>query len=219
MAKVSGSAAFGGDVGEQRYSEMWDRYKQHLAWVLVALIVIGGAAWFYFRSAALKEQHAETAYETGLQSVQSGNIPLAESDLRKASTRYAGTNGGAEASMALAKLYYQQGKYQQGIDALTDAARKKGDLQYAAGILRGVGYEGLSKWDAAAQQYDQAARAARFPADANSAKAMEARAYQSGGNKAAAIKIWNDLLSDAKSGFTAEAEVRLGELEAQPEKV
>ena len=41
-----------------------------------------------------------------MQSVASGNKPLAESDLGKAATRYSGTNGGAESALALAKLYY-----------------------------------------------------------------------------------------------------------------
>lgn len=213
------AAAFGGDIGEQRFADFWDKHRQHLAWVGVVIIVALGAAWFYMRSQSLKQEHAETAFEAAIVSVQSGNIPLAESDLKKVVTRYAGTNGGAEAAMTLAKLYYQQGKYQAGIDALKTAVSTRGDMQYEALVLQGAGYEGLSKWTDAANSYQKAADAARFDEGKSQAHAMAARAYQAGGDKANAIKIWEALLQDPKHGFDNEAKVRLGELQAEPMKV
>ena len=213
------TAAFGGDIGEQRFSEFWDRHRQHLAWVGLVIIVALAAVWFYMRSQSLKQEHAETAFQQAIVSVQSGNIPLAESDLKKVVARYAGTNGGAEAAMSLAKIYYQQGKFQAGIDALKTAVSTKGDMQYEALVLEGAGYEGMSKWADAARSYQQAADAARFQEGKAQAQAMAARAFQTGGDKASAAKIWEALIKDPKSGFQAEGNVRLGELEAQPLKV
>jgi predicted negative regulator of RcsB-dependent stress response len=219
MAETNASAPFGGDLGEQRFSEFWDRYRQHLAWIGLVLIVAIAGAWFYVRSESLKQEHAETAFEQALVGVQSGNIRLAESDLKKVVSRYGGTNGGAEAAMTLAKLSYQQGNYQAGIDALKTAVSTKGDMQFEALVLQGAGYEGLSKWADAARTYDQAADAARFPEEKAQAQAMAARAYQAGGDKANAAKIWEALLKDPKNGFDNEAKVRLGELQAAPMKV
>lgn len=213
------TAAFGGDIGEQRFSEFWDRHRQHLAWVGLVIIVALAAAWFYMRSQSLKQEHAETAFQQAIVSVQSGNIPLAESDLKKVVTRYGGTNGGAEAAMSLAKIYYQQGKFQAGIDALKTAVSTKGDMQYEALVLQGAGYEGMSKWADAARSYEQAADAARFQEGKAQAQAMAARAFQTGGDKASAARIWEALIKDPKSGFQAEGNVRLGELQAQPLKV
>lgn len=213
------TAAFGGDIGEQRFSEFWDRHRQHLAWVGLVIIVALAAAWFYMRSQSLKQEHAETAFEQAIVSVQSGNIPLAESDLKKVITRYGGTNGGAEAAMTLAKLYYQQGKFQAGIDALKTAISTKGDMQYEALVLEGAGYEGMSKWADAARSYQSAADAARFDEGKQQAQAMAARALQAGGDKAGAVRIWEALIKDPKSGFQAEGNVRLGELQAEPLKV
>lgn len=213
------TAAFGGDIGEQRFSEFWDRHRQHLAWVGLVIIVALAAVWFYMRSQSLKQEHAETAFQQAIVSVQSGNIPLAESDLKKVVARYAGTNGGAEAAMSLAKIYYQQGKFQAGIDALKTAVSTKGDMQYEALVLQGAGYEGMSKWADAAHSYQQAAEAARFQEGKAQAQAMAARAFQAGGDKASAAKIWEALIKDPKSGFQAEGNVRLGELQAQPLKV
>ncbi len=218
MPRTESYVPFDGDVAEERYAELFDRYKQHLAWFGVLLIVIGVGVWFYLRSESIKSQRADAAYEAALQSVSSGNLPLAQSDLKKAAVRYAGTNGGTESSMALAKIYYQQGKYQDGISALTTAAADKGDLQYEARLLVAAGYEGLTKWPQAASEYEAAAAIARFDADKTSARAMAARAYQLGGNKAAAIKIWTELASDPKGTFADEARIRLGELEATPVK-
>ena len=219
MAESNASAAYGGDLGEQRFAEFWDRYRQHLAWIGVVLIVAIGAAWFYVRSQSLKQEHAESAFEQALVSVQSGNIPLAQSDLKKVVERYGGTNGGAEAAMTLAKLYYQQGNFTAGIDALKTAVSTKGDMQYESLVLQGAGYEGMSKWGDAAASYNKAADVARFNEQKAQAQAMAARAYQAGGDKANAAKIWEALLKDPKNGFDNEAKVRLGELDAAPMKV
>jgi tetratricopeptide (TPR) repeat protein len=218
MPKSETYAPFGGDVAEERYAELFDKYKQHLAWFGVFVILVGVGVWFYFRSESIKSQRADAAFEAALQSVSSGNLPLAQSDLKKAAVRYAGTDGGTESSMALAKIYYQQGKYQDGISALSGAAANKGDLQYESRLLVAAGYEGLTKWAQAAKEYEAAASVARFDADKNSAQAMAARAYQLSGDKTAAIRIWTALLADPQSTFAPEARIRLGELEAAPVK-
>jgi predicted negative regulator of RcsB-dependent stress response len=219
MATTNSSTAFGGDIAEQRFSELWDRHRQHIAWVGVVILLALAGAWFYVRSKSLKEQHAQAAYQQAAVSVESGNTALAESDLKKLVTRYKGTDGGVEGAMTLAKLYYTQGKYQPGIDVIKSADADKTDMSFDALILQGEGYEGLTKWPDAARTYQQAADAARFDADKAQAQAMAARALQAGGDKAGAIKIWQSLLDNPKSGFGSEAQVRLGELQAEPIKV
>ena len=218
MAKTGSFVPFDGDVAEQRYAELFDRYKQHLGWLGVVILIAGAGVWFYVRSESIKSQRAEAAYEAAIQSVSSGNLPLAQSDLRKAATRYAGTDGGAESAMALAKIYYQQSKYQDGISALSGSAADKGNLRYESRILMASGYEGLNQWPRAAEEYEAAASVARFDADRASARAMAARAYQSAGDKAAATKIWTDLMAEPNGTFASEARIRLGELEAAPIK-
>ncbi|MDQ6737704.1 MAG: tetratricopeptide repeat protein [Gemmatimonadota bacterium] len=218
MPPTESTQPFGGDVAEARFSDLFDRHKQHLGWVGIVIILAGAGVWFYLRSESIKSGRADAAYQAALQSVSSGNIPLAQSDLSKAATRYAGTNGGTEASMALAKIYYQQNKYQEGISALTTPASSKGDLQFEARLLMASGYEGLTKWSDAAKEYEDAASVARFAGDRESARAMAARALQAGGDKTGAAKIWNDLLADSKGAFATEAKIRLGELQAAPVK-
>lgn len=218
MPKTGTFVPLDGDEAELKYAELFERHKEHLGWLGVVIILIGAGVWFYLRSESIKSQRAEAAFEAAIQSVSTGNIPLAESDLKKAAVRYAGTDGGTESSMALAKIYYQQSKFQEGIDALKSPAANKGDMQYEARLLVAAGYEGLTKWADAAKEYEAAASGARFDADKQSALASAARAYQAGGDKAAAKKIWNQLAADPKSSYATEAKIRLGELDAVPAK-
>jgi predicted negative regulator of RcsB-dependent stress response len=139
MPKTGSFVPLDADDAELRYAALFDRYKQHLGWIGVLLIVIAGGVWFYLRSESIKSQRAEAAFEAAVQSVSSGNLPLAQSDLKKAATRYAGTDGGTESSMALAKIYYQQNKYQDGIAALQGPPTDKGDMRYEAMVLVGAG--------------------------------------------------------------------------------
>lgn len=219
MATTGGSTAPGGDIGEQRFSALLDAHRRHLAYVGAVILLIGAGGWFYVRSNALKQQRAEQAYEAALQSVAAGNVALAESDLRKVAVRYGGTNGGSQAAMALAKLFYESGKYQQGIDVLRGPASEGGDLQYGARLLLGDGYQGLGKPADAARTFEAAAGVARFDSDRASAMARAARAYEAARNPAAAVRIWNDLLKNPHSGFEAEAQIRLGELQARAVQV
>jgi predicted negative regulator of RcsB-dependent stress response len=199
---------------EQSFSDMLDRHKRNIAYVGIGLAVIGVGYWFSARSAALKEQHAETAYRAAMQSVFAGNIPLAQSDLKSMSMRYSGTPAGVGGALELAKLYYNQGKYTQGVDALKGATNGPDYMRYDVHLLIAAGYEGMGRNANAAQEYEAAAGVARFDSDRDRAKANAARAYAAAGNKAMAIKIWTELANDPKSSILNEAKVRLGELTA-----
>src|SRR6185437_4985353 len=61
MTKTGSLAPFDGDVAEERFSELFDRYKQHLAWVGVVIILAGVGVWFYLRSESIKPRRATPA--------------------------------------------------------------------------------------------------------------------------------------------------------------
>lgn len=199
---------------EQSFSEMLDRHRRNIAYVGIGIAVIGAGYWFSVRSKALKDQHAETAYRAAMQSVMAGNLPLAQTDLKNVSARYNGTPAGVEGALQLAKLYYSQGKYAQGIDVLKVAANGPDYMRYDVHFLSAAGYEGLGRNANAAQEYEVAAGVARFDSDRDRAKANAARTYAEAGNRDAAVKLWTELSKDPKSPISGEAEVRLGELEA-----
>src|SRR5215208_6426664 len=105
-------------------SEWFDVNSKLVTGAVVAIAVVVGGWWFYTRSQHLKAERAERAFYLAEQSMAAGNMPLAESDLRKMITRYDGTPAAKQAVLTLAQLEYDQGKYQEGITFLKNAMAK-----------------------------------------------------------------------------------------------
>ena len=205
---------------QERSESIYDWFQLHTreavwAGAVVAVLAVGG--WFYLRSKELKETRAEKAYFDAERSVAAGNLPLAESDLRKMIERYEGTSAAIEARLQLAQVMYDQGKFQQGVDELKP---KEGSLDsdqnYGSSIHLVIagGLEQLKKFKEAAAEYEQAAKVARFDSDRQRYLALAAHAYSTGGDTAKSEAIWTDLGKDSKGTVAGEARVRLGELTA-----
>ena len=184
--------------------------------VVLALAAAGVALWG--RSRTIRAQRAERAYFEAQRSVVAGNLPLAQTDLDRLIKRYEGTRASARAAMSLAQVHFDQGKFQEGIAVLDRARNAGGSEQFRAGIesLLAAGYEGLGRFLDAADHYLKAAEAATFEADKDNFKAGAARAYMAGGNTAKAKELWTQLATDEMTATSAEAHIRLGELEAKP---
>jgi predicted negative regulator of RcsB-dependent stress response len=200
------------------FADMLDRHKRNIGIVAAAILIAGAGAWFFVRSKAIKEQRADTQFQSAMQSVFSGNSQLAQSDLKKVVARYNGTTAGTEAALQLAQLYYKDSKFKEGIDVLKQVQPAE-DLAYDVSSLLGVGYEGLNQGMQAAAAYEDAAKRARFSSDRDAARFNAARSYVLAGKTDMAVKILSDLVSDFKSVFAPQARVLLGEIQAKPVKV
>jgi predicted negative regulator of RcsB-dependent stress response len=192
-------------------------HKSAVSWALLALAVVIGGAWFYERSQTLKAERAEKAYYQARQEAAVGNVALATADLKKMADRYAGTRSGTEGRITLAQMYYDQGKFKEGLAELKTAEQHIGpdDLISSVHVLEGNGYEGLKDFVSAAEQYRLAAESARFPNDKGRYRAYQARALMTGGKRTEALAIWEDLAKDEANPFALEAKLRIGELEAR----
>ena len=194
-------------------------HSREALWGGIAVVALAGGAWFYNRSKDLKSERAEKAYYQAQRSVNAGNLPLAESDLKKMIQRYDGTHASTLARLQLAQLMYDQGKFQPGIDELKAIEDKSGsDKDYGAAVhlVMAAGYEQLKNYSAAGDQYEKASKTARFDADRQRHLAQAAMCYLQAGNKEKAKQIWTDLGADSKGAVAGEARVRLGELVATP---
>ena len=120
---------------EESIIEWFQRHGRTIAIAAVVLAVGAGAYWYYNRSVQLKNQAAERALNTALQSVQAGNQALAESDLQKVANQYGSTQSGIEAGLLLAQIDYNANKVDAGSD------RRRPD----AGQQAGPGGGDLSK--------------------------------------------------------------------------
>jgi predicted negative regulator of RcsB-dependent stress response len=185
----------------------------------VVLVAVGLGVWLWKQSRVARERNASIDLLSAAQTIQSGNVALAQSDLERLVARYEGTNAASQAAFELANIYYGQGQFDRGIALLQQLARSSGDALVKAMAENGAaaGYEGAGKFADAAGHYRTAADLTRLEDERDIYLANAARAYQAAGNKAEAVAIWRRL-AESEGTQAAEARVRLGELMAEPAK-
>ena len=191
--------------------------KRELLIATGLLLAIAFGLWFWIRSKEIQTTRAEQSLMAAEQSLQQGNVPLAQADLQRLITRYEGTSAAVRASILLAQVHYDQRQFQQGITALERIAGSRRARAAAPSIqnLIADGYMELGQFSQAAQHYRQAAELTRFESDRATYLSQAARAHAAGGDTAAAIRIWTELAADPQGPTAAEARVRLGELQAR----
>lgn len=212
--------AQGSDTRPDRSQSFIDWFQINSRYVAMGAIVIVAAGigyWLYIRTAQTKAQNAERALIAAKQSIQAGNPALAANDLQKLVTRWDGTRAAGEAAMLLAQMDYQQGKYQDGVKELqgmVDSRSAKGIRPDVYGLI-GDGQAQQKQLEAAAKTYLQAADATEMAGEKALYKAKAARAYAAAGKLDEATKLWKELEDNTLQGVSAEAHVRLGELESK----
>jgi len=185
--------------------------------ILVALIAV---LWLYHYSSTQQLRRADEQLLQPERSLAAGNIPLAQTDLKRIISRYGGTPAATQAAMMLAETYYAQGKYIDGLTLLSKAPHSGASAPFAAGLegLVGDGYSEQNKPRDAATHYLNASGATKYPAEQAKWKAMAARSYTMAGDTAKAVGLWRELAKDESSPQAGEARLRIGELTARPAK-
>jgi tetratricopeptide (TPR) repeat protein len=184
---------------------------------IVAVAAVG--YWFYMRSAEIKRLNAERGLNQAKQSAAAGNIPLAQSDLQRVASRYAGTQAGAQAALILAGMRFDEGKFADGLKILEpyQNASNAGPSLSPVWSLTGDGWLLSAKLDQAVDAYQKAADASPYPGQKAVYRAQAARAYMAAGKNAEAKALWEKLASDPSAiSVHNEAQIRLGELSAAP---
>jgi predicted negative regulator of RcsB-dependent stress response len=190
------------------------RHSRDVAIGVIVAVAIAGGAYLWRASAERKEANAGRSLSEAQQSLSSGNLPLATSDLQKIIQRYDGTVSAKQARLLLAQAMYQQNKVADGLKAL-DGISSPGPLTASVHAVRAAGLEQSGKPADAAAEFLQAAQAALSEIDKASYRADAARTYLAAGKKDEAVRIWKELAADETSPISAEAKLRLGELTAQ----
>ena len=194
----------------------WFRINSRI--VAIAAVVVAAAVfgfWFYTRSNVLKAENADRRLLAAKQSLGSGNLPLAQSDLKKVADQYPGTSAGAEAGMLLAQVKLEQNDVQGATTTLRELAAKNESGPYAAPIrtLLGDALSQAGKHAEAAAEYERASTLTQGPNARALLLGKIARAYAAAGNTAKARTAWEALANQSDSpSMAAEARIRLGEL-------
>jgi predicted negative regulator of RcsB-dependent stress response len=200
----------------QNLAEWVQLHSRLLTIVAVVIVLIVGGGWFYTKSRQVQARNASAMLNDAELALTSGNAALAQSNLEKITERYSGTRSADQARLLLAQVYYDKGQYQQGIDGLqrlTGSSDKY--LRANAYNLIGAGEEQAGKYAEAAAAYQKAAQSAVSTTDRDGYLASAGRVLMNAGKTAEAKEIWSKLAQDPGSQLSAEAKVRLGELEAQ----
>ena len=198
-----------------------DWFRNNLRLVVIGGVLVVAAAlgfWLYSQSRQIRAQNSERALMSAQQSLMQNNLPLARTDIETVVTRYRGTPAAGQAALLLAQIHYDQGQYQEGIQALERVADGRGAEPMRASVesLIADGYLELGEPAEAARHYRNAAEITRFEADRDMYLSQAARALVAAADTAAAVEIWRGLADDPESGIAPEARIRLGELTAAP---
>jgi predicted negative regulator of RcsB-dependent stress response len=197
-----------------------DWFHVNSRWVGIGAVVVliaAVVAWYIPRARQQKNENADKRLVAAKQSIGSGNIQLAESDLKKTADQYAGTNAGTEAGLLLAQLKLDRGDAAGAVTYLQDLASKVGTSPSASSVrgLLGDALAQANKTADAAAEYERAAGATNMPNERATLLAKAGHAYMDAGKADAAKRIWQQIeVQQENPGLAAEARVRLGEIEA-----
>lgn len=198
----------------------WIQKNSKLVGLGAVIVAVAAASWwFYLRSAEIKRLNAERGLNQAKQSLAAGNAALATTDLQRVASRYKGTPAGAQAAMLLAQVNYQEGKFAEGIQALDPytSGGASGSTQASVWALVADGQTAQGKLDEAASSYRKAADASEMPGTKAFYMAKVARTLMAANKNAEAKAIWESLLDNPDATTVkAEANIRLGELNARP---
>jgi tetratricopeptide (TPR) repeat protein len=216
---TSSTRATGLDLDESTESALeWIRSHSRLVGIgAIVVAALAGVLWIVRSQNEANELAASRQLVAAQRSVGAGNLPLAATDLRKLTERYGGTRAGAEARVLLAQVLLQQGKPDEAIKLLADAGTS-GPTAASVHALRGAALEQTGKPANAAAEYLRAAAVSPLKGEAESLKADAARAHLAAGQKAEALRIWQEMAANPASPLYNEALLRVGELTAEVQR-
>ncbi|MGH7679447.1 MAG: tetratricopeptide repeat protein [Gemmatimonadaceae bacterium] len=198
----------------------WIQANTRAITIGLAVVLVGGAGyWYYLRSSEIKRLNAERGLNQAKQALSAGNAALAKTDLGRVATRYKGTAAGAQAAMILAQIQFDEGKVPDGLNTLApyQSAGSAGPNLASVWALTGDGQLAAGKAEDAATAYEKAAEATELKGERAVYLAKQARVLMTAGKNAESKAIWERLVNDPDATVVRnEAEIRLGELNAQP---
>ena len=217
MAKSTQASSGGLSLEPESLAETFIVYQRPIMIGAILLAAGGIGGWLWIRSGQIREERAGASLQAAETAFISGNRGLAQTEFERLIARFPGTNSGTQASMLLAQLLYEQGKYAEGVTQLEAALRRSSDVM-EPGVLAliGAGQEGAGKPREASAAYGRAAESTRFAAERDQFKMDQARTLAAGGDRAGALAIYSEIGGREDSPFGGEARLRQGELAALP---
>ena len=197
------------------FSEWLEKHGRTAAIIGISLVVLAAAVWLFLASGRRKEAFAAADLARARATAESGNLPLAASDLTRLSERFGGTRAGDEAVVLLNQIRLLQGQRDVAVTSLQEFVRTgaNDDAKASAyGLLAG-GLEDQGNYREAAEAYRQASQLAKVDFLRAGYLLEAGRTFALAGDTAAARTAYGDVLTRYDSlDQAAEARVRLGEI-------
>ena len=215
---ISDPEAAAASSAQPRAESFVDWFHVNSRMVSIGAILVVGIAfgvWFVQRQALNETTSADKQLLKAKQSLNSGNAPLAESDLKKVVDKYASRPAGIEAGLLLAQIKLDRSDY---VGAATDlrALSAKVSSGPGASAIRGLLGDATAQGGKAAEaaaEYEKAASLSAGPVEKNFWLSKAARGYVDAGKAADGRKLYEVLAAQQDNDAIAtEARVRLGEL-------
>jgi outer membrane protein assembly factor BamD (BamD/ComL family) len=181
----------------------------------IAVAVIALAVWLVTASAKRKEEFAARSLSQARSAAESGNLPLASSELQKLIQTYKGTNAATEAVITLNQVRMVNGQSELAVVGLRDFLATKPDRQYLApayGLLAAA-LENSRKWSDAGDAFSKASETADLEYLKAEYLVNAGRAYREAGKLPEATRAYRAVAEKyPKSPSFTEAQVRLAEI-------
>jgi tetratricopeptide (TPR) repeat protein len=191
------------------------KHQRILSIVSGATLIIVAGGWLWTTSAKRKEAAAAQALNQARVAAESGNLPLAASDLSRLVERFSGSASADQAVILLNQIRLIQGQRDAAIPSLQEFARGRRPayvLASAQGLL-GSALEDAGRPAEAAEAYRQAAAKAELDFLKATYLLDAGRAAVLAGDSAAAKASYAEVLSTYGTlEQSAEARVRMAEI-------
>ncbi|MFI5279123.1 MAG: tetratricopeptide repeat protein [Gemmatimonadales bacterium] len=180
---------------------------------LVAAAAVG--TWLYIASQNRKEEFASQALMQARSEAESGNLPLAATDLTRLAERFGGTNSADQAVILLNQTRLLQGQRDIAINALRQfvSGRHSDYVKASAYALMAGALEDAGKSREAAEAFHQASQNARLDFLKAQYLIDAGRAFTAARDTTAAKTAYGEVLSKyGRLDQAAEARVRMAEI-------
>jgi len=204
------------DRGQQTV-EWIAKYRRQVTGTLAAVLVIAAGVWMTVQYQQNKQAQAERSLNEARIAAQSGNLPLAASDLSRLVASHGGTAAADEAIILLAQVRLIQDQPSLAAQELREGISGGLETQFRApahGLL-GTAEEQLGNMAAAGEAYERAAEESWYTFLKAQYLSDAGRVYWAAGDTTRALEAYERVLSEFEdSPSSTEARVRLGELRA-----
>lgn len=202
-------------VAESADPMLWVRKHQKLALGIVGAVVIAGLGiWLVQETGQRRQLRAAESLDQARNIAESGNLPLAASELQKIIETYSGTDAATEAVVTLNQVRMVNGQSELAVVSLQEYLKTNPKKVYkvpAQGLL-GEALENAGKPKEAAAAYMGASNDAEVDYLKAQYLLSAARAYGNAGMVEEAVKALQTIIDKyPKTTAMTEAQVRLSE--------